>query len=53
MSDWDSIDRILTQTGGRAFQILDQAFYFLLKLQKHSRVSEKLGLVFERLDRVF
>ena len=53
MSDWDSIDRVSTQTGGGAFQILDQAFYFLLRLQKYSRVSEKLGRVFERLNRVF
>ena len=53
MPDWDSIDHVLTQTGGRASQILDQDFYFLLRLQKHSRESEKLGRVFERFDRLF
>ena len=53
MSDRDSIGRVLTQTGGRPFQILDQVFYCLLRLQKHSPVSEKLDRVFERLNRVF
>ena len=53
MSDWGSIGRVSTQTGGRAFQILDRPFHFLLRLQKHGPVSEKLGRVLERLDRVF
>ena len=53
MAASDSISRVLTQTRYRAFQTLhpvfqtlDQAFDFLLRLQK-------LGRAFERLDRVF
>ena len=38
VADWDSVGRVITQTRGRAFQILFQAFDFLLNPQKLSRV---------------
>ena len=50
---WDSVDRIITQTQGRAFQTLGRAFDLLLRLQKLDRVFRKLSRVFEKLGRVF
>ena len=38
MADWDSMDRVKTQTRDRAFQTLGQAFDFLLRFQKLDRV---------------
>ena len=46
VADWGSMGHAVTQTRGRAFQILGRAFDFLLSLQK-------FGREFERLDRVF
>ena len=46
VADWDSMGRVVTQTRGWAFQTLGQAFGFLLRLQKLSRVFERLGRVF-------
>ena len=38
MADWDSMDRVKTQTRDRAFQTLGRAFDFLLRFQKLDRV---------------
>ena len=38
MVHWDSIDRVVTQARGRAFQTLGQAFESLREYQKHGRV---------------
>ena len=50
LSHWQPrMDRVVTQTYGRAFQTLNRAFDFLLRLQKLSRVFWKLDRVFEKL----
>ena len=38
MVHWDSIDRVVTEPRGRAFQTLGQAFEALREYQKHGRV---------------
>ena len=45
VADWDSVDRVVTQTRGRVFQTLDRAFQtlgeafnFLLRFQKLDRM---------------
>ena len=50
VADWDSMDRVITQTHGRASETLDQSFQFLdravsfpLNPQKLIRVYQKLG----------
>ena len=53
MADWDSMGRVVTQTQGGTFQILDRAFHLLLRLQKLDQVFGKLGRVFEKLGRAF
>ena len=45
--------RVVTQTRGRTLQTLNQAFDFVLRLQKLSRVFEKFFRVFEKLNQVF
>ena len=52
-ADWDSMGRVAVQAPGQFFQTLGQAFHFLLRLQKLSRVFKKLSQAFERLGRVF
>ena len=44
--DWDIMGSVTTQTRGRAFQTFSRAFDFFLRLQKLSRVFERLGRVF-------
>ena len=46
-ADWDSMDRIITQTHGQAFQTLGRAFDLLLSPQKADQVFQKLGLAFK------
>ena len=53
MADWDSMDRVITETHGRAFQTLDQAFSFLLNYQKLGWVFRKLGWAFQRFRHIF
>ena len=45
--------RVVTQTRGQTLQTLNQAFDFVLRLQKLSRVFEKFFRVFEKLNQVF
>ena len=43
MADWDSMDRVKTQTRDRAFQTLGQAFDFLLRFQSSTECFESSG----------
>ena len=46
VADWNSMDRVITQTRGRAFS-------FLLNPQKLGRVFQKPGWAFQKLGRLF
>ena len=52
-ADWDSMGRVITQACGRAFQTLDQAFQTLNRAFTFLLNSQKLGRVFQRLERIF
>ena len=39
VTDWDSMDRVTMQTGGRAFQTLGRAFSLLVNSQKRLKSS--------------
>ena len=53
VADWDSMGRVITQARGRAFQTLDQAFQTLGRAFTFFLNSQKLGRVFQGLERIF
>ena len=60
VSEWDSMERVVTQTHDQAFQTLDQvfqtlsqAFQILLRPFDSLLQLQMLGRVFENLGRVF
>ena len=53
VADWDSMERVIIETRGWAFQTLGQAFDFLFSLQKLDWVFQKVIWMFQILNRVF